>query len=170
MPLSVTSTSTLSRVAKRTAFSTPSLVESASTTVRRAQAMIARLLAASSLSGVVRPWPTVRPLVADERDVGPQLGERGDGLGADGGVRRGADPAGKQVQLDLGQAGEAGRDRDGVGDDGEPVVAGEGGGEPCGGAAGVDHDDRVGRREERDRRVGDGLLGLRVGLVALDDP
>jgi hypothetical protein len=74
------------------------------------------------------------------------------------------------VQLDLGQSGEARRDGDGVRDDDEAVVAGEGGGETGRGAARVDDHDRVGRREQRHRGVGDGLLGLRVGLVALTDP
>ena len=50
-------------------------------------------LAASSGSGVVRPWPDGDAVGADEGDVGAELGQRRDGVGADGGLRGAADPA-----------------------------------------------------------------------------
>ena len=56
--------------ANRTAVSTPIFVESARTIVRRAQPMIARLVAASSRSGVVRPCSAVRPFVATNATSG----------------------------------------------------------------------------------------------------
>ena len=103
-------------------------------------ATIARLVAASSRSGVVRPWLGGDAVGAEERDVGAQVGQRRDGVGADRGLRRGPHPAGQQVQLDLGQPGEPGGDGHGVGDDGEPVVAGEQAASRRGGGAGVDDD------------------------------
>ena len=46
-----------------------------------------------------------------------QPAERGDGVLADGGLGGAADPAGQQVQVDVGEARQPGRDRHGVGDD-----------------------------------------------------
>ena len=93
--------------------------------------------------------------------------ERGDRVGADRGLGGRAHPAGQQVQLDLGEAREPRGDRHRVGDDGQPVVAGEHRGEPRGGRAGVEDDHRPGRGEQLDRGRGDRVLGAGVGLVAL---
>src|SRR6185312_8542808 len=60
--VSVTRVSTWSRPAKRRRVSWPSLLESARTTTRRAQATIADFTAASSGSGVLSPKPAWMPL------------------------------------------------------------------------------------------------------------
>ena len=162
-PSSVTSTSISVERREPDAVSTPSLVESASTTTWRARPTIARLMAASSGSGVVRPWPDGDPVGAEERDVGAELGERRDGVGADGGLGGGADPAGQQVQLDLRVAGQPGGDRDGVGDDGRGGGRRGAAGEAGGGGAGVEDDapSRAGQQVERGR--GDAVLLGGVG-------
>ena len=111
--------------ANRIGASTPILLESARQTTRRAAPTMARLVAASSRSGVESPWSMRQAVGAEEGDVGAQPAERGDGVGADRGLGGRPHPAGEQVQLDLGAAREPGGDRHGVGDDREPQVAGE---------------------------------------------
>ena len=143
IPASVTRTSTSSSSANRIGVSVPTLLASARH---------------DDLAGGTRPSPAwwrprrgrgwrgrarrLMPLVPRKATSARSSPSAPHGVGADRGLGGGADPAGQQVQLDLRGAGQPGGDGYGVGDDGEPVVAGEQAGEPAGRGAGVEQHGR----------------------------
>ena len=110
---SVTRTSTWSSVAMVDSPTMPHLLWSATTSTRRAAAMRARLVSASTRLGVVRPGPLVDAVHAEDQRVDVQRAQRGDGDRAGQGVGGGAHPAGedhrevvaRRVVQQLGHAG-----------------------------------------------------------------
>ncbi len=170
MPASVTKVSISSSAANRSGASTPILLESVTHDgAAGRRPTMARLVAASSRSGVVSPC-VAEAVGGDVGHVGAQVGQRGHRVGADGGVGGRPDPARQEVELDVREPRQPGRDRDGVGDDGQPVVTGEYGGQPGRRRAGIDDHHRPGWRQQGDRGGGDRVLGGGVGLVALAEP
>ena len=123
--------------------------------------------AASSRSGVESPWPTVMPLVPMKATSARSRSRAATVSVADRGLRRAADPARQQVQLDCRRGRRVAPRRDRVGDDGQPAVAGEQAGEPHGGGAGVEEDRAARGRQQVEGRWRDPVLLRGVGDVAL---
>ena len=140
MPSSVTSTSTsLERRRTGAASRRRSWWSRRARPPWRALATMARLVAASSRSGVVRPCSTLMPLVPRKATSARRSASGRDGVGADGRLRGRAHPAGQQVQSSI-----CGRpaSRAATGTAWVTTVSrwsrGSSAGEPAGGGAGVD--------------------------------
>ncbi len=168
-PSSVMTTSTSAGAAKRTAVSTPNFEASASATTRWPQPTIARFTAASSGSGVVRPWSAVMPLVP-RNATSTRRWESASTVSAPTAawvVDR--TRPGSSLQVEVGLAGQPCGDRDGMGDDRELAIRGEEGREPHGRRPRIEQDRAARGREPVESGAGDALLGLGVDLVALTD-